>query len=73
MQFMIRMNSTLRSAADIPGHTNSSNNYVDVEDFILPFLEELFKMKIIDKDVPVSVVYQYLDNKASYLLQSNVL
>ncbi|XP_056013208.1 uncharacterized protein LOC130052391 [Ostrea edulis] len=68
MQFMIRINSTLRGAVDIPDHANLSTSYVDVEDFILPFehakTNESFKMKIIDKDIPISVVYQDLGNKA---------
>jgi acyl carrier protein len=62
MQIFIRMNSTLRNAGDLPGQRNALNDLVDIEDFCLPFahlrMQDLFNPETIEKDVPVSVVYQ---------------
>jgi acyl transferase domain-containing protein len=67
MQFIIRMNSTLRGAGSMPDQMNSVT-VMDVEDFILPFehkkTKELFKLEIRDKNVPLAVAYQDIGNQA---------
>jgi acyl carrier protein len=67
MQFMVRMNSTLRRTGQMPDQKHNPNSYEDVEDFIIPFEDknkESFKIEIADKDVPVAVIYEDFGNKA---------
>ncbi|XP_062567181.1 uncharacterized protein LOC134229445 [Saccostrea cucullata] len=70
IQFLARLNPTVRvDGSESTGQTDSPNESVDIEDFIIPFefvqtTNELQTKLAENRDMPLSVIYEAETNKA---------